>query len=251
MDPIVEIPDAPERPDDPAVTWRWWEAFVVFLIGAVLVGGILAAPGVVIVQSKKLEQIILSSCTEVGMGTAAFLWLWYLHRSSIRALGIPANVRREAGVGVLAGLGLYAAGVFVVGVIVTILLQQASNHHVHAPRQVPSHLSGPDLVLVGITVIVFAPIAEELLFRGMLFRSLRAGHSFVFAGLISAFFFGLVHYPPHGALHNALLLPLVMFFVGFGLAGLYEWRGNIVANIAAHSAFNVIGFLFIWLAVAR
>ena len=38
---------------------------------------------------------------------------------------------------------------------------------------------------------------------------------------------------------------MVICFVGFGLAYVYEWRGNLLANIAAHATFNAIGFVLI------
>jgi len=243
---LIPAPVRPDLPPDgpglPPVTWRWWEAIVVFLI-AIVVGAILAAPGLAF-KSTHLRQVVAELGAEVGIGATVLLWLWVLHRRSIRAIGIPANIGREIGAGVLGGVAIYAAGVFVVGSIVSAFLRAASNRPIRAPHQLPVHLSSPELVLAGITVVFVAPVAEELFFRGMLFRSLRTRHTFAFAGTISAFFFGLAHYPG-GAWQNALLLPLVMFSVGFGLAWLYERRGNIVANMAAHAAFNVIGFMFI------
>ena len=34
-------------------------------------------------------------------------------------------------------------------------------------------------------------------------------------------------------------------FVGFGLAYVYERRGSLLANMAAHATFNAIGFALI------
>ncbi|MFN2543786.1 MAG: lysostaphin resistance A-like protein [Actinomycetota bacterium] len=237
------MPPPPARPDVPTVSWRWWEAIPIFLIGSVL-AGLAAAPAIAIVHSNKLEDLTLALAGEFGIGGTTFLWLWLWHRRSMGQIGVPERPGREIGVGVLGGVGLYLGGVFVVGAIVVSILHQASHHVVHSPRQIPNHLSAGQLVLAGITVLIAAPIAEELLFRGFLFRALRAKHRFVFAGIVSALCFGAVHYSG-GAWQNALLLPIVMTFVGFGLAWLYERRGNIVANMAAHATFNVIGFIFI------
>jgi membrane protease YdiL (CAAX protease family) len=244
------IPPPPVRPDVPPgrlppVTWQWWEAVVVFLI-AVVVGGVLALPGVAAISSHnhRLQQIVAQLGAEIGIGGTVLLWLWLLHRRSVRAIGVPDAPRTEIGVGVVGGIAIYAVGVFLIGTIMAIVLRAASNRTLHAPRQLPAHLTTPDLVLAGITVILVAPVAEELFFRGLLFRSLRSRHTFAFAGTVSAVCFGAAHYPG-GAWQNALLLPLVMCFVGYALARLYEWRGNIVANMAAHATFNVIGFLVI------
>jgi len=53
-----------------------------------------------------------------------------------------------------------------------------------------------------------------------------------------------VHYIPD-AWENTMLLIGVMFFNGMALAWWYERRGTIVASIAAHMAFNVIGVAFL------
>jgi membrane protease YdiL (CAAX protease family) len=216
---------------------------VVFFIGAI-VGTLLALPVVAAVGSHRLDLLSAQAAGEAGLGGTTVLWLWLMHRRSIGALGAPRDVPRELGMGALSGLGLYVLGVVVIGTIVESVLRSASHHRVHSPRQLPTHLTGAEIVLAGVTVLILAPVAEELFFRGLLFRSLRARHSFRFAGAISALCFGAVHYPG-GSWQNSLLLPIVMSFTGFGLAWVYEWRGTIVANMAAHAAFNVVGFLFI------
>jgi membrane protease YdiL (CAAX protease family) len=241
--PTQLIPPPPPRPDEPVVTWRWWEAIVVFLLGSIA-AGLIAGPAAAAVDSNKLSDLILALGGEVGIGGTAFLWLWFLHRRSIRRLGVPERPARELGFGALSGLVLYGGGVFVIGSIVISILHGASHHVVRSPRQIPAHLSNAELVLAGVTVIIAAPIAEELVFRGFLFRSIRSRHSFVSAAVVSALLFGAVHYSG-GAWQNALLLPIVMCFVGFGLAYVYERRHNILANMAAHATFNVIGFIFI------
>ena len=236
------IPPAPARPDAPEVSWRWWEAIVVFVIGS-LIGVVLAIPGVAAVESKDLTDLVAASAGEVGLGVGVLGWLWLMHRRDIPALGFPKRPLREVVAGVVGGLVIYIGGVFVIGAILETIIQNLSNKSVQAPHQLPTHLTGPEIVLAGITVIVFAPIAEELFFRGMIFKSLRARRGFWFAGPISAVCFGAAHY--QGQWQDGLLLSLVMVCVGLALAYLYERRGNIVANIAAHATFNVIGFIFI------
>ena len=239
--PTHVIPPAPARPDAPEVTWRWWEAVVVFLIGS-LVGVVFALPALG-VDSKRLQDLIAGMGGEVGLAVGVIGWLWLMHRRNIRALGFPERPLREIGAGILGGLILYIGGVFVIGAILTSIIEHASSKPVRAPHQLPTHLGGGEIALAGITVLLLAPVAEELFFRGMLFKSLRARHGFWFAGPISAVCFGAAHY--QGKWQNGLLLALVMVCVGLGLAYLYERRGNIVANMAAHATFNVIGFIFI------
>ncbi len=97
--------------------------------------------------------------------------------------------------------------------------------------------------------VVVAPISEEFFFRGVLFRTVRDRHGFWPAALASAIPFGLVHYVPAPAI-DALLLQVTMVFTGLGLAWIYDRRGTIVAPVAAHMVFNIVGVVTI-LAVAR
>ena len=60
----------------------------------------------------------------------------------------------------------------------------------------------------------------------------------------SAVGFALIHYIPGSAVDAALLM-IVMFFTGLALCFLYERRETIVAPLAAHMTFNVIGILLI------
>jgi membrane protease YdiL (CAAX protease family) len=57
--------------------------------------------------------------------------------------------------------------------------------------------------------------------------------------------FGLVHFGVNGDLLDNLLLQIPLAFVGMGFAIVYEMRKNIVAPIAAHVVFNVIGIIVI------
>jgi len=91
-----------------------------------------------------------------------------------------------------------------------------------------------------ISVIIMAPVAEELLFRGLLFNTIKhAGYPRA-AIIASAALFALVH----GSL--ALMLPL--FVMGFALAWLYEKSGSLIAPMVMHATFNAINFTFLKMA---
>jgi membrane protease YdiL (CAAX protease family) len=85
-------------------------------------------------------------------------------------------------------------------------------------------------------------VAEELLFRGVLFPGIRDlgfprlavwGNSLLFAG---------VH------LNLATFLPLLL--LARVLTRLYEKTGNLVSCITAHSLFNALNFLLLFLTSA-
>jgi membrane protease YdiL (CAAX protease family) len=96
----------------------------------------------------------------------------------------------------------------------------------------------PAQIVLGVgSVVVGAPIAEEVFFRGFLFGSLRGRLRFLPAAAISGAVFAMFHVQP--------LLMAVMVFVGIALAYVYERRGSLAAPIAAHAIFNLIGYTLI------
>ena len=125
------------------------------------------------------------------------------------------------------------------------ILERLSGHPtLKAPEQLPSGLTGGDAVLIGVLVLVLAPVAEETFFRGFLFRAIRERHGFWYAGATSAVVFGLVHWSPDSSGLSNLVLVIPLAFVGLGLAYVYERRRNLLVNIAAHATFNAVGFLY-------
>jgi membrane protease YdiL (CAAX protease family) len=128
--------------------------------------------------------------------------------------------------------------------LLTVLLQTISGEPVEAPEQVGEHLPAVGTALTVVYAIVIAPIGEELFFRGVLFRALRDRHGFWVGAVGSSIGFGLIHFIPGSAIDAALLMT-VMFLTGIALCFIYERRRTIIAPIAAHVTFNVIGIVLI------
>jgi membrane protease YdiL (CAAX protease family) len=99
-------------------------------------------------------------------------------------------------------------------------------------------------VFAGIGATVVAPIGEELFFRGFLYRGLRRRLAIWPAAAVSGVLFGLIHVDVTSgdtiARSASLVLPLSV--MGLGLAWLCERRQSVLAPMAAHMVFNVIGF---------
>jgi membrane protease YdiL (CAAX protease family) len=89
--------------------------------------------------------------------------------------------------------------------------------------------------LLAVVAIGLAPLAEESLFRGILYPAVKqAGFRRMALWGTSALFAVI-----HGNL--ATLLPL--FVLSVALTLLYEWSNNLLAPIVAHAFFNAINFL--------
>ncbi len=87
--------------------------------------------------------------------------------------------------------------------------------------------------LLYISSIVVAPIAEEAVFRGRIYRSLKKGMSLPIAALLSSAMFAV--------LHGTIVWMLYTFLLGLLLVWLYEKTHSLWSCVACHTAFNIMG----------
>ncbi len=91
------------------------------------------------------------------------------------------------------------------------------------------------LVTQLIVIGVLAPIAEELIFRGLIFRRLRDYFGFMWAAVLSGLIFGVYH--------GNLTQGIFAFLMGMLFAAIYEHYGTLWAGITAHMANNIFATL--------
>lgn len=89
----------------------------------------------------------------------------------------------------------------------------------------------PIMLLMIVVIVLGAPLSEEVLFRGCLYRFLKAKMSVGAAMILSAFLFALLHPNLPG------FVPL--FILGVVLAYAYEKTGSIKVPILIHGIFNL------------
>jgi membrane protease YdiL (CAAX protease family) len=230
-------------------TWSAWEALPVF--GISLVAGLILSTPIAAPRGNHLsggQQLAIGIVFEASLGGAVLGWLYAKHRASIRALGVPRRPVREIVAGILGGLVVVALTEYGFAWILGQFLQAiSSTKHVTVPRQLPTGITGGSVWLAVILLLVAAPVCEELFFRGLLFKGLRIRLSFAAAAGISGVLFGLAHLQEAipGPWQGAVLLVTVLSLVGFGFAYIYERRGTIVAPVAAHGVFNLVGFFIL------
>ena len=148
----------------------------------------------------------------------------------------------------LVGLGLGALvylGVSLLSVPLLSVFRHGLGSNVSPPEQIPEGLSTNAKILTAILALVVAPVTEELFYRGILYRGVRDRHGVPLGIAVSALLFGASHVV-EAPWRDVLYLQTLMVFTGAALAGIYERRGNLVADIAAHVAFNVIGIVIIF-----
>lgn len=142
--------------------------------------------------------------------------------------------------------GIVAACVFLP---IGFRLQQLSGQligrfsHMKLEEQLPVQtlrgaVSWGDRFILGVVTILLVPVAEEMLFRGILYPWIKRIGFPRLAVWGTALAFAAMH------LNLETLLPL--FVLALALIALYEWTDNLLAPISAHALFNALNFALVY-----
>jgi membrane protease YdiL (CAAX protease family) len=218
--------------------WHPLEAVPVAIAAAIVTLLLVVILRLLVPGGGSLFTVTAFAIQQVTLALTTLVWVRVRHRESLAALGLHSRRGMADGlIGALSGLGLLAIGGIVVFPVESFVWEAIAGNPPPPVEQLPFEFTTPVIVAAAVLVVGITPLAEEIFFRGVLFGGLRGRLSFLPSAAIASAAFALLH-PP-------LQLGIVIFFVGFGFAALYEWRGSLVVNIAAHMGFNLIGYTFI------
>ncbi len=110
-----------------------------------------------------------------------------------------------------------------------------------------AELAAENFPLIFFGTVVLVPVAEECLFRGIVFRGIY-DRSHILAWIVSAGLFALVHVI--GYFGSAAPLTLLLCFLqyipaGICLAASYRLSGSILSPILIHAAVNFVGMMIL------
>ena len=234
----------------PLARWRWPELVGVFIVG-LIVATMAAIPVYALLHSTTvggasgISELAQTAVTDAVLTAVLVYWLSRRHPYWRAAIGFPPRGRRlrEVGIGAASGLLVLLVATIASSLFLVVLQRIAGGAKQSLPQQVRSDLSGAGLAVFVVVALIVAPATEEFVFRGLIFRRIRARHGFWLSALISSVLFGGVHYVNVGDWQSSVALQVTMVLTGFGLAAIYERRGNLLADIAGHAAFNTIAVI--------
>ena len=93
-----------------------------------------------------------------------------------------------------------------------------------------------DIKLV-ISIILIAPIIEEIIFRSFIYRLIKRYTNILLSSLLTALLFGLIH--------DNILAFTILFMLSIFLTYMYEKYGNLIYSILTHMFFNTLMLIFI------
>lgn len=155
---------------------------------------------------------------------------WHAERGFWREVGFGL-------IGYLAGLPVYLAGLVltILALVIATQIRGLGAGEPPVPAETIFEIIGSsppiELFLFFSLAVIWAPLCEESVFRGALYRHLRGRWSVPLAALLSATLFGFMHgYGP------MFVFPLIALGTVFAI--MREWRGSLVAPITAHMLHN-------------
>lgn len=230
-------------PDRPPALWKGRDLAVgVLLLLAGYGGVIVAVVALATVGDPDTEPNIALG---VAVATLAFeIWLGaiVLIVATNRSLSMPQLGFRGLGRTwwwiPTAVFGAY--GIVIAYGIIIIAIQEitgADLGRLAEGNAIPDSEANTTLVwaVLGLSVVVAAPLGEELFFRALLFRALAARWGLVAGILVSGALFALVHF------EVSVVLPF--WGIGAWFAWAYHRSGSLWTTIAAHAIFNGLSFL--------
>jgi membrane protease YdiL (CAAX protease family) len=228
---LPHIPQPPRRPG----LWESWSAWQLTLYALLLLGANLFWQAVVYqLTGSAFLPVAVAGLVAIILPCMGAAW-W--HGQSLDSAFDVRPEARAAMVGLAAGLLAWLPA--------SVLADVSSRLRPPGPEYLEflrEHLpdGGFETVVAFVAAGLVAPIAEELLFRGLLYRVARSRWGALGAAVITSLFFGIAHWEPWS------LFGLIG--LGLMLCWLYERTGSLLAPMIAHATHNTIslGLMLHW-----
>lgn len=218
---------------------RNWRVFLAWFVAFQLAGYLVAIALSALATGAHLIAFTMAAQALASIALARWLidhWgrLPRDERPVVVALGLARPRFKRVLLWLVPGLALAMALVRSADYLNLVLLQRQPD--TQSVVQLVIDQGSPALMLlIGLGAVVLAPLAEEVIFRGFLFRNLRDAVGRGLALVISGFAFALVHFEP------TLVLPLTA--LGVALALLFEWSGSLWVPVVVHALWNLLALI--------
>lgn len=196
------------------------------------------------ISSSILAQFIYVLIVESVMLGSIYVFLKKF-KSSFRLIGFKKPRWRDLGLGLLMAplyYGLFVAAVSIVGRIFhSFDINQTQNIGFSGAH------NAAQLLVTFISLVILAPLVEEIMVRGFLYSSFRKAMPKIAAMLVTSLIFAAAHLPEGGAAGPLYIAALDTFILGLVLVYLREKTGSLWASITLHAVKNGVAFLALFI----
>lgn len=241
----ANLPRVPQSTASLGPPLRGGDVLRTILLGLVLFGAaflLLRAIAAGITTPGARINYLLGYFAAWAFAWLAAIWLVFVRRRglSFADLGYTMPPRRWAARGVAAAFAALPAAYMLQAILQPVLGTKSTIN-------LKQYFGADFTIIHAATVLLYGgflvPLAEELLFRGLLFRWLRQRFDFWAAAFISAAAFGIAHQRPDQMVIAGLL--------GLPMAWLYEKSRSLAPAILMHQTYNslvlMLTFALVWL----
>lgn len=187
-----------------------------------------------------IGSLLVGAASEAGLIVVAAWFTFRKYGGGWERLGFKAP-----GWGVLGWATAAIVATFVFNIMYTVVIETLDIGALKSAcdDQVPKELqdSTVAMVVASVVFVTFAPVCEEIFFRGFVFPGFWRAFGVVLGAVASGFVFSVAHISPN--LHKTII-PIFVIGVIFALA--YWKSGNILTTMLAHFAQNAMAVALLW-----
>jgi membrane protease YdiL (CAAX protease family) len=228
----------PLEPEPPAeVPWTLGDILLSLVVG--VVGGVVLGAFAMLAAGADTDRMRTFDVTVFS--TVAYVWIvamfWYFNLRRHRASVVVLFGRRLSFGKLAALLGISFGALILSGTITQLVLHftglpEPPREQFIRDREAVDYINW---VMLAWTACVCAPVAEEFVFRGVMFGYLRKRWPWFPAAAVPAALFAMAHPIP-------IMWP-AFFALGLVLAAMREWMKTLLAPILLHAMYN--GFVLL------
>lgn len=221
------------------------------VIAAIVTQALLSIFGIQVedIFSSAAAQFMFILIAEV---LAVWLVFWILSRRGLNAASIGLG-RRPVWSDLSKGIGAFVIFYIILAALFAMLvaLVPEVQSKLDEPQEIGFNAlnSNLDKLLAFVSLVILAPIGEEIMVRGYLFSGLRSRWKFIPSAVITGLVFGAAHLQPEnpgalvwGAALSTFILSLVLVY-------LREKTGALYSGILVHGLNNAVAFTVYFTAV--
>lgn len=235
---VQEAIPTPSEPTAASMHWSWGDLLLIFCVSLAFFFAVIVLFSALLPREvPQAFWVVLTSLLEAASLVGTVYWLGLRRRGQRwTAIGICSISRRW----LLGALGLGLLLTVVTGLVAS-SIQALLGHPNVNPQQdlfTPSGLSWVSIIGNILFTGIAVPFAEELFFRGVLYRFLRERWGVWIGALVSAVLFG--------AAHLDLSVGVAVGILGLVSALVYERSKSLWPSIIIHAVNNSLKFILVY-----
>ena len=195
--------------------------------------------------NSSLGQFAVVTLVEIISVGLVYFFIKKIRRTSLKTIGVVMPRGRDI-IYALAGLGVYFLSYIPLMLAIKAVFpgldmdqKQELNFNFGA--------TGPELLIIFVSLVILPPLAEEFLVRGFLYTGIRTKLKPILAGIITSLIFAMAHLQWGSGKPLLWLAAIDTFVLSMVLVYLRQKTGSLWPGIGLHFIKNGIAFVVLFI----